>query len=152
MPTITLTFNHGINTSVQVGDVAYYVVTFPIPSGSPTSGYANALGSSTLTPNTTAGPSHASTTLPHMTQDREKVIMIGPIISLTLNSITCDADDDLIQQYGQPPTGAFIMFSKDNKANLSSLIGYYSLVKLRNNSKSKAEIFSVGADFVESSK
>jgi len=152
MPIITLNFNHNINTSVQVGDVAYYVVTFPVPSGNPTSGYANALGTSTFIPNTAAGPSHASTTLPHMTRDRESVIMIGPIISITLTSITCDMADDLVQQHGPPPTGAFIMFSKDNKANVSSLLGYYSLLKLRNNSKSKAEIFSVGTDWVESSK
>jgi len=152
MAIITLNFNHNINTSVQVGDVAYYVITFPVPTGNITSGYANALGTSTFVPNTAAGASHASTTLPHMTRTRESVIMIGPIISITLTSITCDMDDNLISQYGQPTVGAFIMFSKDNKANLSSLLGYYSLLKLRNNSKSKGEIFSVAADFVESSK
>ena len=46
----------------------------------------------------------------------------------------------------------FIMFSKDNKVNLSSLLGYYSKVQFRNNSKDEAELFAVGADFVESSK
>lgn len=49
-------------------------------------------------------------------------------------------------------TTKFILFSKDNKANLSSLLGYYSLLKLRNNSTTEAEIFSIGADFIESSK
>jgi len=47
---------------------------------------------------------------------------------------------------------AFIMFSKDNRANLTSLIGYYADVKFENNSKEKAELFTVGSEIVESSK
>ena len=61
-------------------------------------------------------------------------------------------DDTLAAQFGPPTISDFIMFSKDNKANLSSLLGYYSLLKLRNNSIEKSEIFSVGTDWVESSK
>ena len=87
-----------------------------------------------------------------MTEDREKGIMIGIITAITLTSITCDMDDSLAAQHGPPTINDFIMFSKDNKANLSSLLGYYSLVKLRNNSTEKAEIFSIAADFIESSK
>ena len=51
-----------------------------------------------------------------------------------------------------PNTGDFILFSKDNKANLSSMLGYYAKVKMRNNSRKKAELFKVGADYSESSK
>jgi len=87
-----------------------------------------------------------------MTEARENVIMIGVIIAVTLDSITCFMPDALAAQHGPPPTGAFIMFSKDNKANLSSLLGYFSLLKLRNNSTARAELFGVGAKFVESSK
>ena len=154
MPLVTLNFNHNINESVQVGDVAYYVSTIAVPVSPPpiTSGFANALGTSTSIPNTIAGPSHASTTLPHMTETRENVIMIGPIVTVTLTSITCNMPTNLATQYGPPTISDFIMFSKDNKANVSSLLGYYSLLKLRNNSKTKAEMFSVAADFVESSK
>ena len=47
---------------------------------------------------------------------------------------------------------SFIMFSKDNKANMSSLLGYYASVEFRNNSTDKAELFSVGTVFTESSK
>jgi hypothetical protein len=46
----------------------------------------------------------------------------------------------------------FILFSKDNKANLSSILGYYAEVKLVNNSTTQAELFSVGMDMFESSK
>lgn len=46
----------------------------------------------------------------------------------------------------------FILFSKDNKANLSSILGYYASVKLANNSTEAAELFSVAMDVFESSK
>lgn len=130
MPNITLQFDHLINVSVQNGDIGYYVITVPV------------------------GPSvnWEATTTPHMTQTRESVIMIGPIINITTTSITCFQSPALAAQYGPPPSGSFIMFSKDNKANLSSLLGYFSLVKIRNNSTEAAELFGVGAKFVESSK
>ena len=51
-----------------------------------------------------------------------------------------------------PNNGDFILFSKDNKANLSSMLGYYTKVKIVNNSKEKAELFKVSADYSESSK
>tara|TARA_R100000781_G_C4037118_1_gene112696 strand:- start:63 stop:719 length:657 start_codon:yes stop_codon:yes gene_type:complete len=47
---------------------------------------------------------------------------------------------------------SFIMFSKDNKVNMSSLLGYYASVEFRNSSQEKAELFNVGVDFFESSK
>jgi len=46
----------------------------------------------------------------------------------------------------------FVLFSKDNKANLSSILGYYAEVKLTNDSTSAAELFSVAMDAFESSK
>jgi len=48
--------------------------------------------------------------------------------------------------------GSFIMFSKDNKVNMSSILGYYAAVEFRNSSQIKSEIFNVGTDFFESSK
>jgi len=53
---------------------------------------------------------------------------------------------------GDCDVGSFIMFSKDNKANQSDLLGYHSLVEYRNNSKTEAELYNVGASFYESSK
>ena len=61
-------------------------------------------------------------------------------------------DDNLILSRGAPLDGDFIMFSKDNRVNLSSLLGYYSKVKLANSSEEQAELFAIGADFIESSK
>ena len=48
--------------------------------------------------------------------------------------------------------GSYIMFSKDNKANMSSILGYYASVEYRNSSQVKSELFNVGVDFFESSK
>ena len=44
------------------------------------------------------------------------------------------------------------MFSKDNKANLSSLLGYYAEIKFINNAFDEAELFSVGSETFGSSK
>jgi len=44
------------------------------------------------------------------------------------------------------------MFAKASEINLSGLVGYYSQVELRNNSREKAEIYSVGAEVTASSK
>jgi len=46
----------------------------------------------------------------------------------------------------------FILFSKDNKANLSSILGYYADIKFVNNSRRYGELFSVGMEIFESSK
>tara|TARA_R100001163_G_C5058478_1_gene195091 strand:- start:720 stop:1715 length:996 start_codon:yes stop_codon:yes gene_type:complete len=61
----------------------------------------------------------------------------------------CDCE---YEQICPEDPASFIMFSKDNKANMSSLVGYYASVELRNNSLDKAELFNVGSVFTESSK
>ena len=146
MPTVTLNFNHDINASVQINDVVYYVTTTPV-------GISGIPDPDTTTP---SGIPWAATTTPHYTETRENVIMIGPITNIipwdgNQTVIEAEMDAALSAQHGPPQLGDFIMFSKDNKANLSSLLGYYSSIKLRNNSVDEADMFSVGADFVESS-
>ena len=131
MPIVTLTFNHEINTSVQVGDKAYYVFTSPV------------------------GPASSGGNNPD-SADRESIREIGVIESInsgmTSSTITVDMPNVLSALYGPPTTNDFIMFSKDNKVNLGSLAGYYSDVKLRNSSKEYAELFTVNSDYAESSK
>ena len=46
----------------------------------------------------------------------------------------------------------FVLFSKDNRANLSSILGYYADIEFKNDSKQEAELFAVGVDAFESSK
>ena len=51
-----------------------------------------------------------------------------------------------------PSASDYIFFSKDNRANQSSVLGYYAKVQLKNSSKDEAEIFGISADAYESSK
>ena len=122
--TITLTFPNPINVSVQVGDTAYYLDTI-----------------------TNLGVQA------HRHSDQNDIIQIGDItiIDRTLNQITCNWNPNPPTALF-PPVGAFIMFSKDNKVNLSSILGYYAEVQFVNNSSTEAELFSVGADTFISSK
>ena len=48
--------------------------------------------------------------------------------------------------------GAYFSFSKSGKSNHNDLIGYYNKVRFVNNSKNKAELFSVGTEATENSK
>ena len=58
-----------------------------------------------------------------------------------------------IQNSTALPTGSsFFLFAKDNRANMSSLLGYYAEVEFSNNSTIKAELFSAGSEVFESSK
>ena len=131
MPIIRLIFPNPLNVSVQKGDVAYYCKTTDI---GPTQKYGA-----------------------HATAGQDDIFKIGDIIDLLQwdgdqSYIDCDMSQQLFNQLGPPEVGDFIMFSKDNKANLSSILGYYAEVEFKNNSKEKAELFAVGTDFVESSK
>ena len=152
MPIIQLSFPNPLNTSVQVGDNAYFSNPTPVSTtGNP------------------FGGQWESTTTPHMTNDIDGVVDLGEIVAIipwdgTNSFIQCDMDQVLFNKYfssiiaggcTQPQictTGSYIMFSKDNKANMSSILGYYASVELRNSSQIKSELFNVGADFFESSK
>tara|TARA_R110002096_G_scaffold397901_1_gene593862 strand:+ start:310 stop:972 length:663 start_codon:yes stop_codon:yes gene_type:complete len=49
-------------------------------------------------------------------------------------------------------TASFLLFSKDNDANLSSMLGYFAKVNFKNNSTGFAELFAVGSEITQSSK
>jgi len=120
---VQLTFDN-INVSAQVGDIVYYT-----HSGSPTGGFDQA--------------------------SLVNTIRLGPIIAMNGNTITVQYDDLDVGNGPvllSPSIGSFISFAKDKKANTSSLLGYYMSVNFVNNSKQKAELFSVGSEIVESSK
>jgi len=124
MPTITLTFANELNTSVQVGDTAYYVETTEVAGGASfNSGNFDTAASSSI-------------------------VEIGTVTVVGNKNITCDIDPST----PTTPVGAFIFFSKDNRANTSGLLGYYAECKLKNNSTSEAELFSLASEIFESSK
>ena len=51
-----------------------------------------------------------------------------------------------------PTNGQFIFFAKDERVNLRSVLGYYATVVIKSDSTTAGEIFTIGADWHESSK
>ena len=51
-----------------------------------------------------------------------------------------------------PSVNDFIMFGKDSSANISGLVGYFAEVKIKNNSREKAEIYCLSSEITVSSK
>tara|TARA_R100000544_G_C2174307_1_gene33756 strand:+ start:18 stop:353 length:336 start_codon:yes stop_codon:yes gene_type:complete len=111
MALINLTFN-SLNTSLQVGDTAWYVETS------------------------------------NNTADTEDIVKIGEVKEINNNTIVVDSISSTLADID----GFFIMFSKNNKANLGDIKGYYAEVKLVNESTEKAEVFSLGSEISQSSK
>lgn len=49
-------------------------------------------------------------------------------------------------------SSSFLLFSKDNDANLSSMLGYYAEARFKNSATGPVELFSVGSEVSQSSK
>ena len=75
-------------------------------------------------------------------------VELGTCTAVTSTTLSCNIPTGTTR----PTTNDFIMFSKDNKVNLSSIAGYYASVTFKNDSTDKAELFNVGTDVFESSK
>ena len=71
---------------------------------------------------------------------------VGVITAISDNIITMDVGATL------PSQGDYCMFIKNQVINMSGLSGYYANAKFENNSKTKAELFSVSSEISESSK
>ena len=77
------------------------------------------------------------------------IVEIGPVVATTDNSIICDVNPN----YNIADiAGKFILFTKNAKANMSSLLGYYAKFRFENSSGEDAELFSIGSELFESSK
>jgi|TARA_R100000951_G_scaffold102420_2_gene94515 hypothetical protein len=81
---------------------------------------------------------------------QSNIVSIGPISSIT--GTNANPTITINNNLSVPPSNAYIFFAKDNKANLSSLLGYFAEVKLKNTGTVYAELFGVAADTFESSK
>ena len=153
MVTIRLRFERLLNVSVQLGDLVYFSNPTPV-------------GAARNWPDEGGG-----TRTPHLTNDQEDIILIGPIVDIDFDVIQVNQggvptgeqrvwtqvfvnmEQNLFNQYfAQLNTDSFIMFSKDNKANMANMLGYYASVEYRNNSTDKAELFATGIEVHESSK
>lgn len=83
------------------------------------------------------------------TGDSDNIVILGPVTTVGTNFVVYDDT----ASGNQPPQGAFIMFSKDNAVNMTSLLGYFARVQLTNNDMSNhGELFSLEAGYDESSK
>lgn len=76
------------------------------------------------------------------------VVELGKLLTISGKTITCEMD----QNQANPSNNSFILFSKDNRKNLTSITGYYAEVEMKNDSQEYAEIFTVGSEIFESSK
>tara|TARA_R100000234_G_C4971189_1_gene166286 strand:- start:213 stop:590 length:378 start_codon:yes stop_codon:yes gene_type:complete len=125
MPSLSLTFPHDLNVSVQVGDIMYTSLTINSQSGV---NQPLVAGSSTK-----PFPIGQVTTVDHAT----KTIVIDTTAYLPTPTIT---------------SAHYLFFSKDPVVNTSGIIGYYAETEYRNYSSVEAEIFATAIDYVESSK
>ena len=115
-----------LNTSLQVGDMIYVTSTSNLLDGSNKRGDA-------IDANNRVGILRLI--------ERDPIIPTTYILSV-----------DNSPPYGATVSvGGFIMFSKYNQSD-NDIKGYYMEVKLVNNSKIKAELFSLGSEVTESSK
>jgi|TARA_R110000787_G_scaffold47399_1_gene114716 hypothetical protein len=130
MPAATLQFSAPLNVSCQVGDTVYYVDTTAV--GGFDTNYTNTGATATNT-----------------------IIEIGQIRQInnpTSPSPTIIAETSLGYNELNGLDNKFILFTKDNKVNVSSPLGYYASVKMVNdNTTTAGELFSVGAEIFGSS-
>ena len=76
------------------------------------------------------------------------IVELGTVTAINGNTITVEYIAGTIL----PHANDFIMFAKDRSVNMSSLLGYFAKFRIKNNSKDKAEMYSISVDITESSK
>ena len=81
------------------------------------------------------------------------VVEIGTIVEIADREVTPTVKvySTIAGWSGEKSGEQFILFSKDNKANLSSPLGYFASVKLVNDSTTEAELHAVTMDIFVSS-
>ena len=147
MAYVTITLQHFRNSSVQVGDGLYFIPVWN--SVDITGGFNTGFNEIVyLGPIIDISATVDLQDLPNNTQ-----VNVGEHI------LTIDVDPQLstlpsgqvISGLVLPELGDFLMFSKNNKANMSSIAGYYAELNFINTSKHYAELFSIGTEITESS-
>ena len=128
MGTLELMFSVDINTSAQIGDTVYYASISSVEQSNINSVDPGVVELGTI-----------------------KDIRSGfdPLMNLAVEIIEVNFDIDITST---PPDNSYIFFSKDNRVNLTSILGYYGEAKFKNNSRQKAELFASACGIVESSK
>ena len=148
MATLTLTFPNQLNDSLQIGDTAYYMTTQDHVVTDNNFQLANASTDPSFSENQSGNPTQAlSNVFVEMGMVTDLPTSMGGTLT-TANQMQVFIDATTTR----PTSASFIMFSKDARANMSSLLGYYAEVEFVNTSDSESEIFAVNSEIVESSK
>jgi hypothetical protein len=92
--------------------------------------------------NNDSNNNYAGADIVYFKNSNEDIFEIGPCISLTQTSVTCD----ITGSRARPSNGDFIFFAKSPVTNTSGLTGYYAEVDLEINSTNKKELYSVGSE------
>tara|TARA_R100001086_G_scaffold63401_2_gene29403 strand:+ start:402 stop:839 length:438 start_codon:yes stop_codon:yes gene_type:complete len=145
MPTFELTFNNlDYLPSIQVGDIAFYA-TPAAESG----GFQSSEQSDIVTIGEITAISQNSNSVDNLFLNPQLTPYDEQFETLpTTFKITCEISADT----PPPTTTDFIFFAKDNRVNMSSVLGYYGSAKFKNNSTVKAEMYSTSCEIDESSK
>ena len=132
MADLTIKFPRAAYPSLQVGDMGYYALSASMTS---TGGFDNV---------------HADeeSTL----KEIGKVKSVDHTSTLTDGTLTTTVVFDAAEDLASLTVDNFILFSKDNKVNSSSLLGYYGSAMFKNNSTDKAEMYATSCEISESSK
>ena len=145
MANLNITFQYDLNTSLQIGDTMYYL-NMETPHVLTDNEYALNTTTGAFTENQSGNPTQQY-------GNQNSMGEMGTIVGITENNdgsstINCVIDNLSVR----PTTASYFLFGKDNRANMSSLAGYYAEVEFINDSTEYAEIYSVGSEIVESSK
>tara|TARA_R100001509_G_scaffold145262_1_gene101793 strand:- start:217 stop:594 length:378 start_codon:yes stop_codon:yes gene_type:complete len=125
MITITLNNVNTLNNSLQVGDMVYTIKT------------TQQTGSQDLQDTAGVGVT--------------KIVGILRRITQNSNIVSLEVDESSFLPPNIPNNGDFLMFSKYDQTD-GDVNGYYAEAKFKNNSKEKAELFSVGSEIIMNSK
>tara|TARA_X000001382_G_C3060086_1_gene143989 strand:+ start:131 stop:523 length:393 start_codon:yes stop_codon:yes gene_type:complete len=130
MASVTITFPHTINISIQPGDIMY----------------ASLMGNTFATFGQQAGTNNTG----------NPVVNTAPIAIGKVTSVDHFNKSVVIDDNGYTPvtisTAHYLFFSKDRRVNMSGVTGYFAEVEYRNESKLQTEIFATATDYSESSK
>jgi hypothetical protein len=134
MITITLNITN-LNNSLQVGDVVYAVGTTQQHWTSDLEDDLTTLGAITETP----------------VSINQVVGVLRRIVNNANGLPVLDIDETVFIGSTPPNPGDFLMFSKWNQTD-GDVVGYYAQANFINDSKEKAELFSIGSEIIISSK
>ena len=142
MATATLIFPNQLNESLQIGDTVYYLNT----TDHVLTDYEYTLNNSATAP---AFTENQSGNVSQKYGTKAGIVELGMVTSITqgANTVGCYIGDDVTR----PTTNSFIMFSKDSRANMSSLMGYFAEIEFINNSTTEAELYAVSSEIAISS-